>query len=244
MKNLQETLLGRIKEDLFICLDLETTGLNLETDRIIECAVVLFNFENEKIACWESLIDPGIEIPEASKAFHGISDEMVHGRPTIDRVLPEIFEFMKDYIVIGHGINFDLAFLNAAAKRAGIKLDFAKNPTIDTLRLARLYGKSPSNALQVLREHFEIKEEGAHRAMGDVIVNIKVFKKLVEKFITTESVFQRLELPILLKTMPFGQYQGEPMSKIPLYYLQGLLKKEFDKDLTFTIKTAIERCKR
>ena len=51
-----------------------------------------------------------------------------------------------------------------------------KQPFIDTLRMARLYGESPINSLERLRQHFNIAAEGAHRAMSDVIVNIEVFK--------------------------------------------------------------------
>ena len=164
-----------IKEDTFICLDLETTGLDPRADRIIEIGAVIFNF-SETIATFESLIDPECLIPESSIAIHHITNDMVQGKPKIQEVLPNLLKFIGKHIMVGHGIPLDMSFLNEAAKRYCIPCTLESHPYIDTLRLARLYGESPSNSLETLRAHFNIAAEGAHRAMNDVIVNIEVFR--------------------------------------------------------------------
>src|SRR6185436_2439675 len=94
-----------------------------------------------------------------------------------------------------------------------------------------LYGESPTNSLQTLREHFNIEPEKAHRAMGDVGVSISVFKYLVAKFKTLEQVRERLKKPILLKKMPLGKYKGRPFNEIPIEYLRWALRGDFDQDL-------------
>lgn len=232
--------MGLINKDVFICLDCETTGLDSDQDKIIEIALVRFNFE-QTIDSFETLIDPQINIPEASIAIHHITDAMVKGKPKIHEVLPKIFEFIGSSIIVGHGITNDITFICNAAKQHNIPCKLASHPFIDTLRLARLYGESPINSLEKLRQHFNIAEEGAHRAMNDVIVNIEVFKYLCQLFKTTEQVVNRLKSPIQLRTMPLGKHKGRTFSEIPIEYLRWAVNQNFDQDLLFSLKTELKK---
>jgi DNA polymerase-3 subunit epsilon len=234
--------MGNIQKDVFICLDCETTGLETETDQIIEVAAVRFTFE-EVLDSYETLIDPQVAINPASMEFHHISDDMVKGKPKIHQVLPELIKFVGKQIIVGHGITTDIAFLDTAAKKHSIPCPFSTQAYIDTLRLARLYGESPTNSLERLRQHFNIAEEGAHRAMSDVIVNIEVFKQLSRKFKTTEEMMNRLKSPILLRTMPLGKHKGRVFSDIPVEYLRWMVHQNFDQDLLFSIKTELKKRK-
>ncbi|MCX6987366.1 MAG: DUF3820 family protein [Chlamydiae bacterium] len=234
--------MGLISKELFICLDCETTGLDAENDRIIEFAAAIFTSEGV-LKSFETLIDPGIPISAESMAIHHITDEMVKGKPKIEEVLPTILSFIGRYIIVGHGITMDIAFLSQAAKKAGVHSNLSTHPYIDTLRLARLYGESPTNSLEKLREHFNIPAEGAHRAMSDVMVNIEVFKFLTTKFKTTEQLQERLLKPILLKTMPLGKHKGRPFPEIPVEYLRWAVNKDFDQDLMFSLKTELKKRK-
>jgi len=235
--------MGLLKNELFVCLDCETTGLDAENNHIIEVATVLFNFDGI-IKSFETLIDPGCPISPESMAIHHITDDMVKGKPTIKEVLPQVLQFVGRHIIVGHGIPMDIAFLVQAAKKNSIHCNLANQPFCDTLRLARLYGESPTNSLQKLREHFNIEPEGAHRAMSDVLVNIEVFKFLTANFKTTEQLQERLSRPILLKTMPLGKHKGRPFSDIPVEYLQWAVNKDFDQDLMFSLKTELKKRKK
>jgi DNA polymerase-3 subunit epsilon len=235
--------MGDLSKETFICLDCETTGLDPKIDRIIEVAVVKFTL-SEIVESIESLIDPQCPIPESSIAIHHITQTMVEGRPKIQDFLPKIHHLLGNYIVIGHGIFLDLLFLEEAAKRHQIPLPFSSKTTIDTVRLARLYGESPTNSLEKLRQHFNIALEGAHRAMNDVIVNIQVFKYLVQNFKTTEQVLERLKKPILLKTMPLGKYKGRPFHELSLEYLRWAAHADFDQDLLFSLRTELQKRKK
>lgn len=234
--------MGLLAKDTFICLDCETTGLAPETDRIIEIAVVRFTFD-KILESYETLIDPEVEINPESIAIHHITDAMVQGKPKIQEILPHVLQFVGRDIIVGHGINNDLAFLCAAAKRHQIPCALHSHPFIDTLRLARLYGESPINSLEKLRQHFNVSEEGAHRAMSDVIVNIEVFKHLTHQFKRTQEIMERLKSPILLKLMPLGKHKGRPFAEIPLQYLQWAVHQNFDQDLLFSIKTELKKRK-
>lgn len=226
--------MGNLKSDTFICLDVEATGLSVETDEIVELAVVKFTFD-DIIAEFESLVDPGIPIPQESIDVHHITNEMIKGKPRIEDILPEAFEMIGKHVVVGHNIGYDLAMLMQAAKKRGIPCPLETENSIDTLRLARLYAGSPTNSLEVLREHFNIPEEGAHRAMNDVIVNIKVFKYLVMDFKKTKEVLLRLKQPILMKLFPLGKHRGIPFREVPIDYLNWAVNQDFDQDLIHSI---------
>lgn len=232
--------MGLINKDIFVCLDCETTGLENDKDRIIEIALVRFTFE-EVLETYETLIDPQMPIPEASTAIHHITDSMVKGKPKIVEILPKVFEFVGRSIIVGHGITNDIAFLCAAAKQHNMPCKLASHPYLDTLRMARLYGESPINSLEKLRQHFNIPEEGAHRAMNDVVVNIEVFKYLAKRFKTTEQIVNRLKSPIQLKTMPLGKHKGRTFPEIPVEYLRWAVNQNFDQDLMFSLKVELKK---
>lgn len=232
--------MGFLNKDTFICLDCETTGLDPKTDRIIEIAVAKFTF-SETLESFETLIDPEIPISEVSMAIHHITPAMVQGKPKIQNVLPKVIRMIGNHIVIGHGIQMDLSFLQESSNRYEIAHPFNSLISIDTLRLARLYGESPTNSLERLRQHFNIEAEGAHRAMSDVIVNISVFKYLSNTFKTTQQLLERLKKPILLKNMPLGKYKGRPFSEIPIEYLKWAAHGDFDQDLLFSIRSELQK---
>lgn len=235
--------MGQIDKDTFICLDCEATGLTIETDEIVELAIVKFNF-SEILETYETLVNPNMAIPAESMAVHNISDDMVAGKPSIQEVLPKAFDLIGNHIIVGHNIGYDISMLIEAAKRHNIPCAIDPNRKIDTLRLARLYAESPSNKLETLRKHFNIPEEGAHRAMNDVIVNIKVFKHLSKPFRTTEELTERLKSPIAMKRMPLGKHKGRLLKEVPIDYLNWAAHQKFDGDLLFSINQERRRRKR
>lgn len=231
-----------LDKEVFICLDCETTGLDTIADRIIEVAVVKFDFSTF-LDQYETLIDPEYPISEASIAIHHITPDMVMGQPRIQAILPSLLEIIGNHIIVGHGIQFDIDLLANAADRAGIPHTLKRNRTLDTLRLARLYGESPTNSLEQLRQHFNIPHEGAHRAMNDVIVNIEVFKYLARRYKSTDQLFDALSKPIQMKTMPLGPHKGRLMKEIPIEYLRWAVHKNFDQDLIYSIRLELKRRK-
>jgi DNA polymerase III subunit epsilon len=232
--------MGQLHTDTLICLDCETTGLDTANDEIIELAIVKFTFDGE-IETLDFLIDPKRPIPADSTAIHHITDDMVKGKPYIEDVLDEATKMVGNYPIMGHNVGFDIAIIEAALRRHNHTKSLLSNPVIDTLRLARLYGESPKNSLEVLREHFNIPEEGAHRAMNDVIVNIKVFKRLCHGFTKTEEMLKRLTRPIEMKTFPFGKYRGYFFREIPIDYLHWAGHQDFDEDLLHSINKERKR---
>jgi DNA polymerase-3 subunit epsilon len=235
--------MGQLHKETFVCLDCESTGLDPESDRLIEVAAIRFTFTKE-LDAFESLVDPQCEIPQASIDIHHITQDMVEGKPLARSILPEVMDFVGDSIIVGHAIAFDINLINAEARRCGLARELKLTQSIDTLRLARLYGESPTNSLERLRQHFNIEAEGAHRAMGDVIVNVEVFKRLTTRFKSTQEIAKALSKPILLRTMPLGKHKGRLLRDIPHEYLRWAANKDFDQDLLYTIRSELKRRKK
>lgn len=233
----------QLSDQIFVCLDCESTGLDPEKDRAIEIAAALFTFK-EILHQYETLVDPECPIPQTSQEIHKISQEMIAGKPKIREALPRLLSMIDGHILVGHGIGFDIALIANEAKRFSIPTKIQSQPFIDTLRLARLYGESPVNSLERLRQHFNIQSEGAHRAMSDVIVNIEVFKQLTKSFNTTDQIFKVLQKPIKLRTMPLGKHKGRRFDEIPVEYLLWAEKKDFDQDLLYSIRSELRNRKR
>lgn len=234
--------MGKIREEIFVCFDCETTGLDPEADRIVEIAGARFTF-TEILDSFDYLVNPEKEISAESIAIHHITPEMVKDKPTIEKILPDVLHVIGRYPIVGHGVGFDIALVLNAAKRANIPCSITAPPYVDTLRLARHYGDSPNNSLENLAAHFNIPKDGAHRAMNDVIMNIEVFKRLVHRFITTEQLFNLLSRPIKMKFMPLGKHKGRPFSEIPLEYLKWASHLDFDQDLLYTIHLELKKRK-
>ena len=232
--------MGQLSKEVFVCVDCESTGLDPKSDRMIEVAAVRFTL-GESLDEYETLVDPGCPIPEESRKIHNISDEMVKGQPRVKEILPAVLDFIGDHIIIGHGVGFDLDLIRAEADRYGVSHKLDQLKSIDTLRLARLYGNSPSNALSQLGKHFNVHTEGAHRAANDVYMNVGVFRHLVRKYKTTKELFQVLSKPIAMKRMPLGKHKGRPFREIPEPYLRWCLKRDFDEDLMYSIRSELKK---
>lgn len=232
-----------IEHEIFVCLDCETTGLDPKVDRVVEVAVMKFT-ANEVLDSFETLIDPEMPIPVTSSEIHRITDDMVQGKPKLREVLQPLFKLIGNHPIVGHGVRFDIECLAEEAIRNQINHTIRNNRVIDTLRLARHYGESPINSLEQLRKHFNIPEEGAHRAMNDVVVNKEVFHHLVRRFKNMGELLRVVQKPVLMKIMPLGKHKGRLIKDIPIDYLKWAAGKEFDDDLIFSLRHEINRRKK
>lgn len=234
--------MGLIHRDTFVCFDCETTGLNPESDQIVEIAVAKFTFD-KVLETRKDLVNPGIAIPKESIDIHHITDQMVKDKPPLEEILPEYLKIIEGNLLVGHGISFDVALLRAAAERYQMSTNISRQSFIDTLRMARLYGDSPNNSLEMLCKHFNIEVSESHRAMSDVFANIEVFKRLSRPFKTTESLLNRLKRPIMLKKMPLGKHKGRWLREIPEEYLRWAAAQAFDNDLLFSVRHELKQRK-
>ena len=123
-----------IKNKNIVVLDIETTGIKANTDKIIEL-YMLKVYNNEVVEEYHSKFNPEIEIPLFISNLTGIYQWHVDSSPTIDQEIENIKTFIGDSVVIGHNLKFDLSFLNYDLINNGF--ENIANENIDTLKLSR-----------------------------------------------------------------------------------------------------------
>ena len=167
----------------FICLDLETTGLNPKKDRIIEIGAVKVR-EGKIVDTFQSLIDPKQELEERVESLTGISAKELCGQPIIQEILPELKEFLEEDVLLGHRVLFDYSFLKRAFTNENITFE---RKGLDTLKLARQFvADCESKKLESLCQHYGIRHQ-AHRALGDARATVELYQILVEKYYQKEA---------------------------------------------------------
>lgn len=169
--------------DSYVCIDLETTGLNPKTDKIIEIGVVRVA-DNRVVEEWETFVNPGRMIGERITELTGIRDEQLEPAPVIAEVLPKLLEVVGDSVLLGHSVLFDYSFVKKAAVNQ--KLSFEKEG-IDTLKIARKYlADLESRSLSGLCKYYGISHS-AHRALHDARATVELYGKLAEQFYDKEE---------------------------------------------------------
>ncbi len=151
----------------YVVVDLETTGLDPSFDEIIEVAAVRVSGD-EIVGEYTSLVKPEQELDPYITELTGITPEMLETAPSLSDVLPAFLDFIKDAIVVGHNVNFDINFIYDASMRL-LKSPF-KNDFVDTMRISRnLFPDEKHHRLCDLIARFGIDTQVAHRAMADVL---------------------------------------------------------------------------
>lgn len=160
-----------------VALDLETTGLDIETDSIIEIGAVRFA-NGEVLEEFETLINPGFVIPSETTHITGIYQDDLRNAPMLPAVLPKIIDFVGDSPVVAHNVGFDLGFM----RRYGA---LKHNVTIDTHDLAVILKPSAARySLAALTTELEIHLENAHRALDDARATARLYWAMWEKAVT------------------------------------------------------------
>ena len=184
----RSTLKQRIDETSFCVLDLETTGLDMTNDVIINIGAV--KLKKGKITkLFEAYTKPPISIPAESTQFHGMVDSMFEDKPVIGEVLPEFLQFVGDSVVVGHHINFDIRMLHRHLKEL-YDVGISNAVWLDTMFLYQMAHEDQRHQpLEHLLERYCVQCDQRHTALGDVVATAKVFVKIMK------------ELPLSYKTI-------------------------------------------
>jgi DNA polymerase-3 subunit epsilon len=225
-------------------IDLETTGINLGTDRIVEIAIVKIMSDDKKIVK-RKLINPEMPIPPASTAIHGITDEMVKDAPTFKQVANELKQFLDSCDLAGYNSNrFDIPMLAEEFLRIGMEFESKTRKLLDVQKIFHMMEQRTLTA--AYRFYCGKEHEGAHGAEADASATWEVLVAQVEKYpqlgsnletilkcIGEEQVVdfaRRFIMENGIEIFNFGKHKGRAVAEIlkaePQYY-DWMMKGDF-----------------
>lgn len=228
-------MLNLIRPIAFI--DLETTGISLSTDRIVEIAIIKILPDGTR-QIKRKLLNPEMNIPVASSEIHGITDEMVKDAPTFKQAGNEIKMFIDNCDLGGYNSNrFDIPILMEEFLRAGMDVDLSTRKMIDVQHI--FYTMEPRTLTAAYKFFCEKELVDAHSAEADVDATIEVFLAQLNRYKnlgnSVESVLSVIgEDKIVdyarrfgfndkgVEIFNFGKHKGRPVKDVlraePQYY--------------------------
>lgn len=169
-----------------ICFfDLETTGINITNDRIVEISILKVLPDQTEISkTW--LVNPGIPIPKEASAVHGITDEDVANQPMFKEVAKVIYAMIKDSDLAGFNSNrFDIPLLAEEMLRADVDFDIKNRLAID---VQAIFHKMEQRTLSAAYKFYCDKElRNAHSAEADTKATYEVLKAQIERYEALEN---------------------------------------------------------
>jgi DNA polymerase III, epsilon subunit and related 3''-5'' exonucleases len=242
--------------------DIESTGLNPRTDRILELAVIRLNTSGETEArTW--LLNPTVPIPLETIAIHGITDELVKNCPRFADAADEIFAFFKGCDIGGFGIGkLDIPILEEEFARLGMVFDAAGRRQFDAMRI--FHKREPRDLSAAVKFYCGAELQGAHGAEADAAATLDVLRGQFEKypdlpenpdeldkllnerdpfFVDREGRLRWLDGEVAIN---FGKRKGEKIcdlilgSKDDKNYLKWILNSDFPDDTKAVVRNALE----
>lgn len=197
----------------YVAFDLETTGLNPETDQIIEIGALKVK-DGKVIDRFMEFVKPDKPISHAITEITGITNEMVEDARNTESIIRDFIEFCEDYILIGHNIMFDYKFCKIYATKYGYPFE---KKGIDTLKIARKIHKDfESKSLGALCEHYQIVNQSAHRAYHDALATAKLYQCMAHYY---ESQDEKTFAPTQLMYKP---KKVQPITKKQMDFIAAL----------------------
>lgn len=237
-----------------IFIDIETTGLNVIKDRIIEIGIVKL-FPDNTVQEYNYLINPGIKIPEETIKIHHITNEMVKNKPYFKNIANELYEIINNCDIAGFNvINFDLPFIVEEFLRSEILFNYSNINVIDVRSIHLYYEKRTLEA--TYKFYCKKNLTNAHRALNDAKATYEIFlqqlnvhQELPEniedfnkfsKYKTLVDIHgfiiaNEYNIPVF----NFGKYKGMPVEKVLKEnpgYLGWILNAEFPQNTKMIVK--------
>lgn len=233
----------QLKKPLAI-IDLETTGVNLGTDRIVEIAIVKILTDGNR-SVKRKLINPEMPIPKASSDVHGITDEMVKDAPSFKQVAHELKQMLDGCDLAGYNSNrFDIPLLMEEFLRAQVEFDMKNRKLLDVQNI--FHKMEPRTLSAAYRFYCNKNLEGAHSAEVDATATWEILEAQLEKYPelgqSVESILKvlgedqvvdfarRFVMDNGVEVFNFGKYKGRPVADVlkaePQYY-DWMMKGDF-----------------
>lgn len=225
-------------------IDLETTGVNLGTDRILEIAIVKILTDGTR-SVKRKLINPGMPIPKASSDIHGITDDMVKDAPLFKQVAQELKQMLDGCDFAGYNSNrFDIPLLMEEFLRAQVDFDMKNRKLLDVQNI--FHKMEPRTLGAAYRFYCNKTLDGAHSAEVDASATYEILEAQIEKYPdlgnTVDSILKvigedqvvdfarRFVMENGVEVFNFGKYKGRSVADVlrsePQYY-DWMMKGDF-----------------
>ena len=167
----------------YIAFDVETTGLNPYSDRIVELGAVIFE-NGQAITQFTTLVNPGCLIPISASQVNHITNEMLSGAPSESQIYPALINYLGDAIqgntiICAHNAKFDMDFLSATLERLGFS---GYIRYIDTLALSRKYLLLSNYKQDTVAAHYGFVNSNSHRAASDALICGRILGELLKEY--------------------------------------------------------------
>lgn len=225
-------------------VDLETTGINISTDRIVEIAIVKITPDGSR-QVKRKLINPLIPIPKSSSDIHGITDEMVKDAPSFKQAANELKQFMENCDLGGYNSNrFDIPMLIEEFLRIGIEFSTEGRKLVDVQKVFHMMEQRTLGA--AYKFYCQKTLDGAHSAEVDATATWEILEAQVLRYPqignTIDSVVKftgeddivdfarRFVKENGIEVFNFGKHKGKPVTQVlkeePQYY-DWMMKGDF-----------------
>lgn len=263
--NKENSIFRHIKlEKPLIIFDLETTGLSISSDRIIQLAFVKY-FPSGLSQQKDYYINPEIEIGQEATEIHGLTNEDLVGKPTFKKIAKELYDIFNDCYYGGYNIIFfDLPILRREFLRVGMDFNYSNNQIIDSCQILRYM--EPRSLSFALKYYCHKEHDGAHNAIADVQAVAEILEKQLSQYDeirdidflnkihaardwkdTNTSSTRRFYWKKGEAHFGFSKYKGKKLSYVAQYdpkFLDWILQADFPKDLKTIVKEALAMDKR
>jgi DNA polymerase-3 subunit epsilon len=227
-----------------VFIDLETTGVNIALDRIIEIAIIKILPDKTK-QVKHKLVNPQMPIPEASSAVHGITDDEVKDAPTFKEVANELKQFIDNADLSGYNSNrFDIPLLMEEFLRAGIIFEMTNRRMLDVQTIFHMMEKRTLAA--AYKFYCEKELTDAHSAEADALATWEILEAQLTRYehlgTTLDTVLKftgeekyvdfarRFVMDKDVEVFNFGKHKGRCVAEVlkaePQYY-DWMMKGDF-----------------
>ncbi len=174
-----------------VFIDFETTGVDVEKDRIVEIGFWKFIDDFQMVDSLYEVVDPTIPIPPEATAVHGKSDADVAGMRTFKAIAARVLDFIAGCDIAGYNIlSFDVPLLNNEFIRAGVSWDYSGVSFVDSCIIARR--KEPRDLTWARKFYCGKDHEGAHGALTDSQASAYVLKAQIERYADVPHTIEEL----------------------------------------------------
>ena len=245
-----------------VVFDLETTGINVDKDKIVQIAMIRIEPGGERTTL-DTLVNPERPIPPEASAVHGIQDADVKDQPTFSQIRREVEEFLTDADLAGfNSVNFDLPLLQAELSRAGSEMDF---PGVRHLDAMKIFHRMERRDLTAAYRLYCGKElTGAHNALADTEATLAILDAQIARYDEVPDEVDALHrfcnpdegryVDRKRKFLwddkgeaefTFGKYQGKSLNVVVAdqrgrSYLEWMLGSDFSEEIKGILRDALD----